>query len=77
MRLNPHTGSKGADIDNENPVLFTAEYLFLLDKLGVLRGDLKARYQQKIKQAIAKLQLEPGLFDRYPEDKYKNTMPLS
>ncbi|OAD19014.1 hypothetical protein THIOM_005373, partial [Candidatus Thiomargarita nelsonii] len=72
MRLNPHAGSKGAEIDNENPVLFTAEYLFILDKLGVLRGELKSRYQQRIKQAIAKLQLEPGLFDRYPEDKYKN-----
>jgi hypothetical protein len=57
MRLNPHTGSKGANIDNENPVLFTAEYLFLLDELGILRGELKTRYQQKIKQAIAKLQL--------------------
>ncbi len=71
MRLNPHSGFP-ADIDNENPVLFTAEYLFLLDKLGVLRGELKARYQQKIKNAIAKLQLEPGLFDRYPEDKHQN-----
>lgn len=57
------------DIDNENPVLFTAEYLFLLKKLGVLEGEIRSSYFSWAQAALDDIRLEAGLFDRRPEDK--------
>lgn len=60
------------EIDNENPVLFTAEYLFLLRELGMLEGARRTRYLTWARSAIDKLRLKPGLFDRRPEDKLED-----
>ena len=57
------------DIDNENPVLFTAEYLFLLKKIGVLEGEIRDSYFSWAQTALDKIRLTSGLFDRRPEDK--------
>lgn len=65
MRLTPDP-SKKAEIDNENPVLFTSEYLYLLWRLGMLEGELRERYREKILRMIDLLRLEPGLFNRRP-----------
>lgn len=60
------------DLDNENPVLFTSEYYFLLKKLGLLQGTFRENEIKRISESIDNLRLEPGLFDRVPFEKFKN-----
>ncbi len=60
-----------AESDNQNPTLFTAQYIYLLHKLGVLKGDIRKRYLTWAKAAISELELEPGLFDRKKDDRAK------
>lgn len=55
--------------DNENPTLFSAEYIFLLRQLGLLTGERRRRYGDWARRAISSIRLEPGLFDRIPEDR--------
>lgn len=74
LRLTPRKGTK-RDIDNENPVLFTATYYYLLKRLGMLKGKRKNRYRKKIRTMLAKLRLEPGLFNRYPSIGKKKAHP--
>jgi len=65
IRLHPHNG-KNKGIDNENPVLFTATYFYMLKRLGMLKGPDVNRLLPKIRAMLNKLRLEPGLFNRYP-----------
>ncbi|TNE52510.1 MAG: hypothetical protein EP343_00585 [Deltaproteobacteria bacterium] len=65
LRLHPHDGVHKI-LDNENPVLFTATYLYMLKRLGMLHGALRKRYKAKVIRMIDRLRLEPGLFNRYP-----------
>ncbi len=57
---------EGRVLRSDNPVLFTAEYLQLLEWLGVLEGDLKAWYKAKTKAMIDLLRVAPGVFNRWP-----------
>ena len=65
LRLTPDA-SKTKGLDNENPILFTSEYLYVLWRLGMLKGEVRKYYLGKVRGMIAKLRLEPGLFNRYP-----------
>ncbi|MBO9479739.1 hypothetical protein J7382_19525 [Shimia sp. R11_0] len=56
--------------DNENPTLFTSEYIFLLKQLGLLTGDRRRDLKAWVLSAIEKLRVAPGLFVRVPEDKF-------
>ncbi|MBY6164865.1 DUF3421 domain-containing protein [Pseudooceanicola nitratireducens] len=56
--------------DNENPTLFTAEYIFLLKQLGLLTGDRRQELKEWAIQAVDKIRVTPGLFVRIPEDRY-------
>ncbi|MDF1665098.1 MAG: hypothetical protein P1V97_25275, partial [Planctomycetota bacterium] len=58
---------KSKKLDNENPVLFTSEYLYVLWRLGALTGELREFWCGSIRRSIKKLQLEPGLYNRYPK----------
>ncbi len=65
MRLGPRGGP--FEFDNENPILFTSEYLFLLHRLGGLQGKFKERMFHYIEEKVALLRIVPGLFNRRPE----------
>ncbi|NUM34419.1 MAG: hypothetical protein HUU50_07735 [Candidatus Brocadiae bacterium] len=65
LRLTPTPGQR-VERDNENPVLFTGEYVYLLWKLGVLKGELRERYKKHLAEKVGALRLEPGLFNRRP-----------
>lgn len=59
VRMNP-------SIDNENPVLFTATYYYLLWRLGILNQARQKQLLPHIKKMLQLLRLEPGLFNRFP-----------
>lgn len=59
-----------ASNDNENPTLFTAEYIFLLKQLGLLTGERRNEIKRWTLNAVEKLRVAPGLFVRIPEDRY-------
>ncbi|NUM34416.1 MAG: hypothetical protein HUU50_07720 [Candidatus Brocadiae bacterium] len=65
MRLTP-TQDSVHSIDNENPLLFTAEYMYLLWRLGIIKGNLKEVFAFQLKDMVSLLRLERGLFNRYP-----------
>ena len=60
LRLIP-SDEADQDFDNENPSLFTSEYVYLLWKLNALSPEWD---DHRVKQLIDPLRLEPGLFDR-------------
>jgi hypothetical protein len=66
MRLGPKPSDSDNGYDNENPLLFTAEYLWLLWRLDLLNGELRWRYLEKVRTEIKAMELQPGLYDRYP-----------
>ena len=66
IRLNPKTSDADGAYDNENPVLFTSEYLWLVARLGFLTGDLRATWLARLKTQLKAMELQAGLFDRYP-----------
>lgn len=78
MRLTPQ--GKNASHDNENPVLFTSEFVFLLDRLGYLRGDLRNKLKRHVEKSINAIrirrrdngQIVYGLFNRRPQDFYRH-----
>lgn len=51
---------------NENPVLFTAEFVYLAWRLGLLSGSFASRVRKMVDRAVDGLRLTRGLFDRYP-----------
>ena len=65
LRLTP-CSDKNEPLDNENPVLFTSECFYLLWRLGMLQGDLKASYRSKVAELITALRLKHGLVQRRP-----------
>lgn len=56
--------------DNENPTLFTAEYIFLLKQLGLLEGERRENMKNWAIEAVGKIRVAPGLFVRIPEDRF-------
>lgn len=74
MRLKP-LGPK-AELDNENPVLFTSEYIFLLKHLGFLKGEFREHLKTWIHSIIDTIRIHNsadgtvvrGLFNRRPND---------
>jgi len=60
MRIYPNDESD-QEFDNENPSLFTAEYLYLLWKLNALAPEFDS---SRVDGLVAPLRLEPGLYDR-------------
>ncbi|NUM34413.1 MAG: hypothetical protein HUU50_07705 [Candidatus Brocadiae bacterium] len=53
-------------LDNENPLLCTAEYMYLLWRLGILKGNMKEVFAFQLRDMVSLLRLERGLFNRYP-----------
>src|SRR5258708_57044 len=66
IRLNPKASDTDNGYDNENPLLFTAEYLWLASRLGLLSGEFRETYFNRLKKQIGEMELQPGLYDRYP-----------
>ncbi len=63
--LNYNPGTPQSSYDNENPSLFTGEYLYLLMRLGALTGTEQATWKTNLPKQVALMQLQPGLWDRF------------
>lgn len=56
------------ELGSDNPLLFTGQYLLMLDWLGVLEGELKERYKSEVREMVDLLRVVPGIFCRHPLD---------
>ncbi len=66
LRLNPI--GEGPPIDNENPNLFTGQYMMLVKLRGFMKGSLKEEIQDWALRMIEAIEIEEGLYNRRPGD---------
>jgi len=66
LRLNPV--GQGPALDNENPVLFTSEFVYMAKEKGSWTPERRETLKNWIKASIDTLEIEPGLYNRRPGD---------